>query len=79
MQRETVMLMPCQIEELIQLVGSLDREGLMRQFDQYQANFPLDFTPDFLETAPLERLKHIFVAVCLQSQRMPEEVASEAA
>ena len=73
------MLMPCQIEELIQLVGSLDRPGLIRQFDQYQANFPLDFTPEFFDNTPLERLKHIFVAVCLQSQRMPEEMASEAA
>jgi hypothetical protein len=73
------MLMPCQIEELIELVGSLDRDGLVRQFEQYQANFPLDFTPDFLTTIPLDRLKHIFVAVCLQSQRMPAAVASEAA
>ena len=70
------MLMPCQIEELIELVGSLDREELLRQFVQYPANFPLDFTPDFLETIPLERLKHIFVAVCLQSQRMPGEMAA---
>ena len=44
------MLMPGQIEELISLVGSLDRAGLIRQFDVYQANFPLDFTPDFLTT-----------------------------
>ena len=74
-----MMLMPCQIEELIELVGSLDRAGLVRQFEQYPAKFPLDFTPDFLDTVPLERLKHIFVAVCLQSQRMPGTFASEAA
>jgi len=73
------MLMPGQIEELISLVGSLDRAGLIRQFDVYQANFPLDFTPDFLTATPLERLKHIFVAVVLQSQRMPGEMAVEAA
>ena len=73
------MLMPCQIEELIGLVSSLDRASLLRQFEQYQANFPLDFTPEFLHNAPVERLRHIFVAVCLQSQRMPEEMASEAA
>ena len=73
------MLMPCQIEELIVLVGSMDRQGLIRQFDQYHASFPLDFTPEFLSSTPLERLKHIFVAVCLQSQRMPGQMASEAA
>ena len=73
------MLMPCQIEELIMLVGSMDRAGLMRQFDQYHASFPLDFTPEFLANIPLERLQHIFVAVCLQSQRLPGVTASEAA
>ena len=73
------MLMPGQIDELITLVSSLDRRALVRQFDQYQAAFPLDFTHEFLDSAPLDRLKHIFVAVCLQSQRMPFEMAGEAA
>ncbi len=73
------MLMPCQIEELIDLVSSLDREELVRQFEAYPATFPLDFTEDFLSSTPLERLQHIFLAVCLQSQRMPSGVANEAA
>ena len=73
------MLMPSQIEELIELVGSLDRPALLRQFEEYQAKFPLDFTREFLNSTPLERLKHIFIAVCLQSQRMPSEPEVEAA
>jgi hypothetical protein len=73
------MLLPIQIEELISLVGSLDRDGLLRQFDSYQASFPVDFSDEFLTNTPLERLKHIFVALCLQTQRMPGVVASEAA
>jgi len=72
------MLMPTQIEELINLVSSLDRPGLLRQFEQYETTFPLDFTPEFLDSTPLERLKHIFVAVCLQSQRMPGELCQAA-
>jgi hypothetical protein len=72
------MLMPTQVEELIDLVTSLDRPGLLRQFKAYEANFPLDFTPEFLNSTPLERLKHIFVAVCLQSQRMPSEMCEAA-
>jgi hypothetical protein len=44
----------------------------MQQFTCYRANFPLDFTQEFLSATPLERLKHIFLAICLQSQRMPE-------
>jgi hypothetical protein len=65
------MLESIQVEELISLVSSLDRPGLIDHFNTYQASFPLDFTPDFLNRTPLERLKHIFVALCLQTQRMP--------
>jgi hypothetical protein len=66
------MLESIQVEELISLVSSLDRAGIVEQFNTYQASFPLDFTPEFLNKTSLERLKHIFVALCLQSQRMPE-------
>jgi len=61
-----------QLEELICLVSALDREALIEQFHSYQANFPLDFTPEFLQQTPVERLRHIFVAVCLQCQRLPD-------
>ena len=66
------MLQGEQIEELLCLVSALDRDALVRQFECYRATFPLDFSREFLQNAPLERLQHIFVAICLQSQRMPE-------
>lgn len=66
------MLQSHQVEELMCLVSALDRPALVRQFKTYQAAFPIDFTNDFLEHEPLERLRHIFVAMCLQNQRMPE-------
>jgi hypothetical protein len=65
------MLQSNQVEELICLVSALDRDALVRQFQCYQAAFPIDFTADFLTTQPLDRLRHIFVALCLQHQRMP--------
>ena len=65
------MLAGDQIEELISLVGSLDREALVRQFSVYRGSFPLDFTSDFLAGVSLDRLRHIFLAVCLQNQRLP--------
>ena len=68
-----------QIEELITLVSSLDRQSLVQQFCTYEASFPLDFTPEFLNRQPLERLRHIFLALCLQCQRMPEVMTPEAA
>ncbi len=61
-----------QVEELICLVSSLDREALVHQFANYQATFPVDFTKEFLSSTPLDRLRHIFVAMCLQSRHIPE-------
>lgn len=66
------MLQAHQVEQLLCVVSSLDRDALVRQFQTFHASFPLDFTPDFLETQPIDRLRHIFVALCLQSQRLPE-------
>lgn len=66
------MLQANQVEELICLVSALDRDALVRQFHNYQSKFPLDFTPDFLNQQPIDRLRHIFVALCLQCQRVPD-------
>jgi hypothetical protein len=69
---DTEAAMPAnQVEALICLVASLNRESLVNQFKTYQANFPVDFTDEFLNTQPLDRLRHIFLAMCLQSNRMP--------
>jgi len=72
------MLHDSQVEELIHLVTGLDRTDLIRQMRQHPATFPVDFTHEFLEAVPLERLKHIFVALCLQTQRLPPELAESA-
>jgi hypothetical protein len=73
------MLQPQQVEELICLVSSLDRPALVRQFAQFPAPFPVDFTPDFLAATDLDRLRHIFVALCLHSQKMPAVEIADAA
>ena len=65
------MLQSDQVEELIRLVWDLDRSALTRQFQEYPARFPIDFTEEFLAETPLDRLRHIFVAMCLQNQRLP--------
>jgi len=65
------MLSNDQVEELISLVACMDRFSLAQQFQSYPSRFPIDFTEDFLENAPLERLRHIFVALCLHDKHMP--------
>lgn len=66
------MLQADQVEELVMIVGALDRTMLIEQFRTYRASFPVDFTKEFLEQQDTERLRHLFLALCLQSQRMPE-------
>jgi len=73
------MLQSQQIEELICLVAALDRETLVHEFANYRASFPIDFTTEFLDTEPLDRLRHIFIAMCLHCQRLPEAATSTAA
>ena len=72
------MLQSHQVEELISLVAALDKPALVRQFESYQATFPVDFTPEFLDSQSVERLRHLFVALCLHTQRMPAIEASAA-
>ena len=66
------MLQSHQIDELITLVSALDRDTLVGQFRAYRGTFPIDFTSDFLSHTEIDRLRHIFVALCLQNQRLPE-------
>jgi hypothetical protein len=61
-----------QVEELICMVAALDRDSLVDQLHDFHASFPLDFTDDFLRTVPLDRLRHIFVALCLQQKHVPQ-------
>jgi hypothetical protein len=61
-----------QIEDLICAVAALDRETLVGQFRAYPSTFPIDFTPEFLATVELDRLRHIFLALCVQCQHVPE-------
>jgi hypothetical protein len=64
-------LQSAQIENLITLVSALDRATLINQFHAYRATFPVDFTHEYLNRLPLDKLRHIFVAMCLQNQRLP--------
>jgi hypothetical protein len=72
------MLRAHQVEELMSVVSSLDRPALIQQFQSYRATFPVDLTTEFLHKEPVDRLRHIFVAMCLQNQRLPDVLTSAA-
>lgn len=71
------MLHPQQVEELLCLVSRMDRATIARQLNDIRAGFPIDFTPQFIETTDLDRLRHIFLAVCLQARHMPSDADGE--
>ena len=60
-----------QVEELIRLASAMDRQELVHQFRTFRGPFCVDFTESFLQETSLDRLRHIFVALCLQCQRVP--------
>jgi hypothetical protein len=66
------MLQTAQIEDLMVLTASLDRPALIEQFHNYPGRFEVDFTDEFLNKTPLDKLRHIFVALCLQNERLPD-------
>ena len=66
------MLASDQIEELICVLSTWDRETLVSQFSAFRSSFPVDFTPEFLGQLSVERLRHVFLAMCLQNQHLPE-------
>ncbi len=70
------MLHSDQVEELVCLIAVMDRPSLARSIRSYDAPFPIDFTPEFLASVSLERLRHIFLALCLQCQKLPHGAMS---
>ncbi len=68
-----------QVEELIRLVSALDRDLLITNIQTFRADFPVDFTSEFLSGLSVDRLRHIFLALCLQTKRFPIAAESTAA
>jgi hypothetical protein len=59
------------IDDVICVVATLDKASLIERFLSFKGPFPVDFSADYLRDLPLDRLRHLFVALCLQSQYIP--------
>jgi hypothetical protein len=66
------MLASDQVEEVICLLATLDRQTLISQFLAFRSSFPVDMTADYLETLTEDQIRHVFLAMCLQNKRLPE-------
>ncbi|MGF1633692.1 MAG: hypothetical protein ACFCVE_07560 [Phycisphaerae bacterium] len=60
------------IETLLGRVNAMDRPELTRQLTQFDASFPIDFSDDFLAEQDEEKLRHLFAAICMHCNRLPE-------
>jgi hypothetical protein len=58
-----------EVESLVSQANSLQREAVIERLLSFRGSFPVDFTPQYLAGLSLERLRHILMAVCLQSGR----------
>ena len=72
------MLASDQVDELICLVAAMDRQTLISHISEYEATFPIDFSEEFLQNVPLDRLRHLFLALCMQ-QHVPAGLLTFAA
>jgi len=57
-----------QFERSAASIGALKRDELKRRIKGFRGRFTLDFTEDFLNTASVERLRHILLAVLIQAK-----------
>ncbi len=64
------------VDALICLIATWDRETLKRQFLAFDSSFPVDLTPAFMDALSVDRLRHIFLALCLQNRRTPTMAAA---
>ena len=70
---ERIMIGTTQFENLICTRATLNREQLIEHFVNFRSKFPVDFTIEYLANLPVDRLRHIFLALCLQNETCPSE------
>lgn len=58
--------MPIRPDEVASTVATMSREEVQKEIMYFNGRFKLDFTPEYLNTQTLERLRHILLAAKLQ-------------
>jgi len=67
------------IESLISVVSAMNRDTLLERFHDFRGSFPVDFTPEYLRQLSTDRLRHIYIALCLQAGQLPVDCIADAA
>lgn len=54
-------------EQAATSIGTLERDELKNQIKNFKGRFKLDFTEDYLNTATVDRLRHILLAALMNT------------
>ena len=55
-------------DELVLFIAGMNRQDIQQEIKNFQGRFKLDFTEEYLEAQPLDKLRHILFAALLQQQ-----------
>jgi hypothetical protein len=55
-------------EQAATSIGTLERDELKKQIKNFKGRFKLDFTEDYLNTATVDRLRHILLAALINTR-----------
>ena len=62
-------IMSADTERITGQIGRMSREQVKKAIQQYQGKFKMDFTEQYLDSLPLDRLQHILLAAELRQCR----------
>ncbi|MDD5459812.1 MAG: hypothetical protein PHF37_10525 [Phycisphaerae bacterium] len=56
------------LDKMTTSIARLGRNELTKQIKHFRGRFRLDFTDDFLQKTPVERLRHILLAAVINTK-----------
>jgi len=54
-------------------IAGMDRPGLVAAIRGIDCGFPVDFTPEYLDKLDLDKLRHLYLALCLRAEARRQE------
>lgn len=58
--------LPADIERVTTHIAGMNRKNVEQELLQFKGHIKLDFSPEYLGSLPLDRLRHILLAAHLQ-------------
>jgi hypothetical protein len=56
-------------EQAATTIGALDRDELKKRIRNFKGRFRLDFSDDYLEKLPVDRLRHVLLAALINNKK----------